>query len=106
MPAPARHPAADPGQPIPCALTPKALALLAGLEDIPPGQWACRTCGSAYFGTAPGDGLCPDCRPPGAPVPARPPRRPCSPWVLPEDGITDDIARALAPAAEPAGAAA
>lgn len=24
--------------------------------------WACLTCGAAYFGTAPGDGLCTGCR--------------------------------------------
>jgi NTP pyrophosphatase (non-canonical NTP hydrolase) len=28
-----------------------------------PGEWACDRCGAAFFGTPPGDGLCPDCRP-------------------------------------------
>jgi hypothetical protein len=88
------------GRPVPYALTPLAHACLAALEDIPPGQWACRTCGGAYFGTPPADGLCPACRPPDPPAPvpaARPrPRGPRSPWLLPEDGITDEIAVELA----------
>jgi hypothetical protein len=87
-------------RPVPYALTPLALTALASLEDIPAGQWACRACGSAWHGTPPGDGLCPACRPPDppAPVPARRPRPrgPRSPWVLAEDGITDEIAVELA----------
>jgi hypothetical protein len=30
--------------------------------------WACLDCGDAYFGTAPDDGLCPDCRAAAAPT--------------------------------------
>jgi hypothetical protein len=68
-------------QPIPFTLTPKALAALTPDSHGPvsPGQvmccgcgyddcsacavdgWACPRCGAAYFGTPPGDGLCPDC---------------------------------------------
>ena len=33
------------------------------LDAIPPGEWACRRCGAAYFGTPPEDGLCHGCRP-------------------------------------------
>jgi hypothetical protein len=54
--------AADPDQPVPFTLTPKAHALL----DQPDGnQWACERCGAAYFSTPPDDGLCPACRPEG-----------------------------------------
>jgi hypothetical protein len=87
-------------RPVPYALTPLAHAALAALAAIPPGQWACRACGSAWHGTPPEDELCPACRPPDppAPVPAAcpRPRGPRSPWVLPEDGITDEIAVELA----------
>lgn len=35
------------------------------LDEIPDGQWACRTCGAAYFGRFGGDdGQCPDCQHP------------------------------------------
>jgi NTP pyrophosphatase (non-canonical NTP hydrolase) len=37
-----------------------------GLDQIPGGQWACRQCGAALFGTAPEDTLCTVCRVPGA----------------------------------------
>ena len=51
--------APDPDQPVPFTLTPKARALL---DQAPADQWACGHCGAAYFGTPPGDGLCPGCR--------------------------------------------
>ena len=51
--------APGPDQPIPYTLTPKARALL---DQVPDGQWACGQCGAAYFGTPPGDGLCPGCQ--------------------------------------------
>ena len=50
---------ADPDQPVPFTLTPKARALL---DQVPEDQWACEQCGAAWFGAAPGDGLCPACR--------------------------------------------
>ncbi len=97
MTSPASTPA---DRPVPYALTPLAHACLAALDAIPDGQWACRACGGAWLGTPPGDGLCPGCRPPDppAPVPAAwpRPRGPRSPWVLPEDGITDPVAVELA----------
>jgi hypothetical protein len=34
-------------------------------EDIAAGQWACRDCGAAFFGSAPEHGRCPDCTPAG-----------------------------------------
>lgn len=52
--------AADPDQPVPFTLTPKAHALL---DQPPDDQWACERCGAAYFGTPPDDGLCSACRP-------------------------------------------
>jgi hypothetical protein len=51
--------AADPDQPVPFTLTPKAHALL---DELPDDQWACGRCGAAWFGTPPGDGRCPGCR--------------------------------------------
>jgi hypothetical protein len=62
--APAVWPA-DADQPIGYTLTPKALAALGTgpAGEIPPGEWACRTCGAAYFGTAPETGQCPGCIP-------------------------------------------
>jgi hypothetical protein len=59
--------------PIPYTLTPKAHAVLAAppLPRCAFGEancacagdsWACLGCSDAYFGTAPDDGLCPDCR--------------------------------------------
>jgi hypothetical protein len=48
-------------RPIPFTLTPKALALLAD-PGAEPGEWACTRCANAWFGTPPGDGLCPPCR--------------------------------------------
>jgi hypothetical protein len=62
--APATGPAAwdaDPDQPIPFTLTPKALAALASPADTA-GEWACRGCGDAFFGTAPETGLCLPCQ--------------------------------------------
>jgi hypothetical protein len=61
---PAQDPAAadlgtGPDQPVPFTLTPKADALL---DQVPEGQWACSGCGDAWFGSAPGDGLCLACR--------------------------------------------
>jgi hypothetical protein len=62
--APAAWPA-DADQPIGYTLTPKALAAVGTgpAGEIPPGEWACRTCGAAYFGTAPETGQCPGCTP-------------------------------------------
>ena len=58
-PASAAGTAPDLDQPVPYTLTPKARALL---DQVPDGQWACGQCGAAYFGTPPGDGLCPGCQ--------------------------------------------
>jgi hypothetical protein len=49
----------DPGEPVPLTLTAKALALL---DSAPEDQWACQRCGDGFFGSPPGDGLCPGCR--------------------------------------------
>jgi hypothetical protein len=56
------HP--DPDRPVPYALTPLAHAALTAPDAIPPGEWACRACGSAWLGTPPQDELCPGCHPP------------------------------------------
>ena len=50
---------ANPDEPVPFTLTPKARALL---DQMPEDQWACNQCSGAWFGTPPGDGLCPACR--------------------------------------------
>ena len=56
--------APDQDQPIPFTLTPKAHAELDPDGTAPgPGEWGCERCGAAFFGTPPGDGLCPACRP-------------------------------------------
>lgn len=67
----------DPDRPIPFTLTAKAHAELdqdaagsaphcgCGYDDYSAcagSGWACLRCGGAYFGTPPGDGLCPACR--------------------------------------------
>ncbi len=72
----------NPDIPIPYTLTPKAHAALAAAPYLLPPDpaapcggcghddcsacagygWACLDCGAAYFGPAPDDGLCPDCR--------------------------------------------
>jgi hypothetical protein len=44
------------------ALAAAARAQRLGLDDIPPGEWACQRCGAAHFGAEPEDGLCGDCR--------------------------------------------
>jgi hypothetical protein len=55
--------APGPDRPVPFALTPKAHAELDTDGASPgPGEWACGRCGAAFFGTPPGDGLCPACR--------------------------------------------
>lgn len=65
-----RHLAADPSAPIPFTLTPKASDFLArtrspleqfGVIGESSDGWACGRCGSAWFGSVPADGQCPDC---------------------------------------------
>jgi hypothetical protein len=54
-----------PDTPIPFTLTPKAHALLSTATPaaaLGPGEWGCDQCGAAFFGTPPGDGLCPPCQ--------------------------------------------
>lgn len=54
------------------AITAKAAVITArGWRDPRPGEWACRQCGAAFFGTAPEDARCPDCGGPGT-LPAAP----------------------------------
>jgi hypothetical protein len=52
----------DLDQPVPFTLTPKAHAELDSDSPPGPGEWGCDQCGAAFFGTPPGDGLCPACR--------------------------------------------
>jgi hypothetical protein len=59
----------DPGEPVPLTLTPEGEAALAAcgpwtLTDslAPVEEWACVTCGDAYFGHVPDDDRCPGCR--------------------------------------------
>lgn len=60
-------PAPGPDEPIPFTLTAKAHAALAYRDCISVVYgWACLTCGAAYFGTPPQDGLCPGCARGGA----------------------------------------
>jgi hypothetical protein len=42
-------------------LQPRGRPAPPGAEDIAAGQWACQSCGAAYFGTAPEHGRCPHC---------------------------------------------
>jgi hypothetical protein len=49
-----------------CAEVRRLRAALASHGQPRPGEWACHRCGAAYFGTPPGDGLCPSgCQPAG-----------------------------------------
>jgi NTP pyrophosphatase (non-canonical NTP hydrolase) len=44
------------------AITAKSAVILArGWRDPRPGEWACRQCGAAFFGTPPEDARCPGC---------------------------------------------
>jgi rubrerythrin len=51
-------------------------AALAQVQDNGTAEWACRQCSAAYFGTPPGDWLCPSCQPYGACQPAATPLMP------------------------------
>lgn len=54
------------------AITAKAAVIMTRGWREPPGQWACRACGAAFFGMTPEDGTCPDCGGTPGPLPAAP----------------------------------
>jgi NTP pyrophosphatase (non-canonical NTP hydrolase) len=54
------------------AITAKAKVIMTRGWRERPAQWACRSCGAAFFGMTPQDGTCPDCGGTPAPLPASP----------------------------------
>jgi hypothetical protein len=61
----------DPDEPVPLTLPPRGYAALVDdpgpVEAVPvvdgsADEWSCETCGAAYFGARPDDGLCGSCR--------------------------------------------